>query len=131
MFSRQDIVKVVIRLGLPSSEFGTIARKLEALQRESEIIVQQVQDDLRQLDELEIKLNETSSSQNFAIIKADVLQYDSKGKTYGILTEMLRISQRLANLVSVKGNFSQLDEQLELMGALPVNCGIVGKTSRS
>jgi len=131
MFSRQDIVKVVIRLGLPSSEFGTIARKLELLQRESEIIVQQIQNDLRQLDELEVKLNETSSSQNFAVIKADVLEYDSKGKTYGILTEMLRISQRLANLVSVKGNFSHLDEQLELMGALPINCVIVGKTSRS
>lgn len=131
MFSRQDIVKIVLRLGLPSSEFGMVARKAESLQRESEIIIQQIQDDLIKLDELEIKLNEIASSQNFAIIKADVLEYDSKGKTYGILTEMLRLSQRIAQMMDIEGNFSQIDEQLALLGATPVQSSIVGRTLRS
>ncbi|MFM6401826.1 MAG: hypothetical protein ACKPFF_34545 [Planktothrix sp.] len=131
MFSRLDIVKIVLRLGLPSSEFGMVARKAETLQRESEIIIQQIQDDLVKLDELEIKLNETASSQNFAIIKADVLEYGEKQKTYGILTEMLRISQRIAQMMSIKGNFSQIDEQLDLLGATPVQSGIVGRIIRS
>ncbi len=131
MFSRLDIVKIVLRLGLPSSEFGMVARKAEALQRESEIIIQQIQDDLVKLAELEIKLNETASSQNFAIIKADVLEYGEKQKTYGILAEMLRISQRIAQMMGIKGNFSQIDEQLALLGATPVQSGIVGRTIRS
>lgn len=132
MFSRSDIVSIVIRLGLSSDEFGTVAKKLEVLQRESELIILKIQEDLAKLDELEIKLSENAASPNFAIIKADVLQYDVNKKTYGIITEMLRVSQRLANLMGIKGNFSQLDEQLELLGANPVlQCPIVGRTTRS
>lgn len=131
MFSRSDIIKVIIRLGLSSDEFGTVAKKLEALQRESELIILKIQEDLAKLDELEIKLSENAASPNFAIIKADVLEYDAKQKTYGIITEMLRVSQRLANLTGIKGNFSHLDEQLELLGANPVQCHIVGRTTRS
>jgi hypothetical protein len=131
IFKNDDIVKVIMRLGLSKNDFDMVSKKLDVISVSSLALCEKVLNDIERLDELEKSLTETAGSQNYAIIKADVLQYGEKQKTYGILSEMLRISQRLSLLLDIKGDFSQLNEQLSLSGATPLFSGVIGRTSRS
>lgn len=130
-FTINDTVSVMKRLNLKQSQFDFVNSKLLHVSRKSEILWQEIKTDLKTLDDLEVQLNKTAGTQNFALIRADVLQYAERQKTYGILTETLRISQRVANLLDIEGDFSIINDQLALLGALPLSSGIVGRTSRS
>lgn len=131
MFSREEIVKIVDRLGLPGSQFEFVSKKANLTSQRSAFITERVKHDLIELDRLEQILNETAATANFAIVKADVLVYAERQKTYGILSEILRVSRRVAQMLEITANFSYLEEQLALLGAPPTSSKIVGRTSRS
>lgn len=129
-FSRNDIFRMITRLGLKISDYDFVFNKMQELEGKSEIVVNNIITILDKLDTLDKLLSDTLSTPNFAIVEADVLRYDSKGKPYGILMEMLRISQQLGNLIGIEPNLSLINEQLSLVDAPSIN-NIVGSITRS
>lgn len=129
-FSRNDIVRLLLRLGLPTSEWSTVTSKVEELEKLSEIVVSNALNYLDQLDALEKLLSSVLATPNFAITSADVLAYGEKQKPYGILMEMLRITHQLGLLIEIKPNLSSINEQLALIDA-PQTINVVGQTTRN
>lgn len=129
-FSRGDIFKIIIRLGLNITDYQIVSGKINQLELISELIVGKIQEILENLDALDKQLSEVCSTPNFAIIQADVLQYGNKQKPYGILMEMLRLTQILGKLIGIEPNLSLINEQLALVDAPQIN-NVIGHITRS
>lgn len=129
-FSRNDIIRLLLRLGLSTTHWAMVSAKMDELEQLSEIVISNVLAKLDKLETLDKQLSEVLATPNFAIVSADVLEYGAKQKPYGILMEMLRVTQELGNLINITPNPSLINEQLALVDAPPTG-NIVGGITRN
>ena len=60
----------------------------------------EIQADLATLDELNENMTTANNSENAGLIKADVLEWESGGRTKGYGAEMQRLSDRIAGMLA-------------------------------
>jgi hypothetical protein len=105
-FASTDYLRVLNHLSLAIAAADLVKTQLTASEADSGL-EQAIKDTLDELDTLRSTLSTERSSANAALIRADVLEWQSGQRTEGMEQERLELQLQLANLLGVEWSVSR------------------------
>jgi hypothetical protein len=131
-FTPDDAYRINHFLNLPPEIVPTtIQPKLDQLTTIGwTVVIDEVLTLLTNLTALEASLQTEAGSTDFALIQVDVIKFQPGQRTAGILLQSLNLINRLATIIGIAANTSNLSTMLSGMGVYPISSGIQVPKSR-
>lgn len=126
----RDTARVLRYLGLLATQKDEVSEKLSGLERDLPDLIDVVTSNLDRLDELDAILSNELGTANFALIKADVLSWQSDRRVVGIATEYVRKAREIARLIDLEPDLSNIENALSIARGQAVRPNYFGKVVR-
>lgn len=130
---RDNANRVRVALNLGIEKFDDILKALEIAKVKSVYLIEEVEKDLKKIEDLELKIAAELESPNSALRKAAVLEFVEGQRAKGMIIRQYNLMKKLGNTLGIKPDLSIIRDiakamNFELDSHLP---GIFGSIVRS
>lgn len=121
----KDKMRIIKHLYLPPVDAHAVEQAMRSLEALSGDMVTEVRLLLDKLDVLATAIETEMSSANYALIKADVLEYSPDSRAKGPLLQRLELTKLLGTFLGLRPNLRPIEDLLLMIGVrLPQNCSL-------
>ncbi len=120
-FTLEDTYTALKCLNLAPDDDIAVSQALLRLEQKSETLVEEVKNILTHVQVLDEAFTSETGSTNFALKQVDVLVYEQKQRTVGLLLQKLNLLQRLGTLLLIAPKVEHIHQMLRMLDVKHTN----------